>query len=623
MNRTCLMPALAAVLFFSQVNSGLGVLPDGISNSQKEDENPLSPRESLAKITVPEGFHVTLFAGEPNVAQPIAMAIDDRGRLWVAECYSYKKWQRTGKDRILIFEDTDGDGQFDRRKFFAEDLANLSGLELGFGGVWVCCAPDLLFIPDRDRDDRPDGSPEVKLTGWDIKKAGHNIVNGLTWGPDGWLYGCQGIQGQSVVGVPGEEHRTPINCGIWRYHPVRKTFEVVAHGTTNPWGLDFNEHGEGFFANCVIGHLWHLIPGAHYKRMYGQDFNPHAYELLSECSDHLHWGGGKWTDSRGGEGKHSEAGGGHAHVGAMVYLGDNWPDKYRGTLFTCNLHGNRVNNDLLERRGSGYVGRHGKDFLFGNDPWFRGLELKYGPDGGVFVSDWCDYGECHDNDGVHRSSGRIYKVVYGQPNEIEKDLNLATKSDIELVQLQTHKNDFFRRRARRILQERAAAGRDMTDARREIVARRAQPDLNTADRLNLLWTTNVIGGLDESRLLEVADESDEHLRAWAIRLLVDDPSSISDRVAKEFKNTASLDKSPLVRLHLASALQRLKPSQAWSIAEALVAHEADADDQNLPLMIWYGIERLIPEDKNRAIALAAKTKIPLVRQFIARRLAGQ
>ena len=134
-----------------------------------------------------------------------------------------------------------------------------------------------------------------------------------------------------------------------RYHPVRHEFEVVAHGTVNPWGLDFNDYGEGFFPNSVTGHLWHLIPGAHYKRIYGRQYYPHTYELLDACSDHYHFAGKDWHFSRGDEGKdaHKDAGGGNAHAGAMVYLGDNWPDRYRNSVFLCNLHGNRINNDRL------------------------------------------------------------------------------------------------------------------------------------------------------------------------------------------------------------------------------------------------------------------------------------
>ena len=236
-------------------------------------------------------------------------------------------------------------------------------------------------------------------------------------GPDGWLWGCHGIQDESRVGVPGtpDEKRTKIRCSIWRYHPTRKVFEVICHGTTNPWGLDFDEHGQAFFSNSVIGHFWHVIPGARFKRMYGQDYNPYTYRLINEVSDHLHWPGGKWGDSRKQTANVDRMGGGHAHCGAMIYQGDNWPDEYRGSVFMGNVHGRRLNHDLLERKGCGYVAKHGKDFLHSSDPWFRIVAVKSGPDGGVFFTDWSDQGECHDNDGVHRSSGRIYKVVYGEP----------------------------------------------------------------------------------------------------------------------------------------------------------------------------------------------------------------
>src|SRR5207248_6874661 len=190
-------------------------------------------------------------------------------------------------------------------------------IALGFGGVWLCSTPNLVFIPVRAGEDRPAGPPEVVLDGWNLKEAKHNVFNGLTWGPDGWLWGCNGIQSRSLVGPPRtpKEKRVEINCGVWRYHPTRKVFEAVAHGTTNPWGLDFDDSGEAFITNCVIKHLWHVVPGAHFQRMYGQDSNPYSYGLLESCADHLHWGGGHWTESRGGKGPHDVPGGGHAHVG--------------------------------------------------------------------------------------------------------------------------------------------------------------------------------------------------------------------------------------------------------------------------------------------------------------------
>ena len=352
--------------------------------------------EAAGHMTVPKGFSVSLFAGEPDVVQPIAMAFDERGRLWVVECLSYPNWRKDGKgnDRVVILEDRDGDGRFDSRKVFFDRGVNLSGIELGFGGVWLCSAPNLIFIPDRNGDDRPDAEPQVLLDGWDMIKTKHNVFNSLGWGPDGWLYGCNGIQAESLIGAPGtpDAERVAFNCGVWRYHPTGKQFEVVASGTTNPWGLDWDDYGEAFITNCVIKHIFHVIPGAHYDRMYGQDLNPHVYGLLPSCADHIHWGGGSWTSSRGGKGEHDSPGGGHAHAGCCVYLGTNFPPEYRNSVLMCNLHGNRLNRDTLAPQGSSYVAHHALDFMLANDEWFRGLVVKYGPDGGLYVSDWTDTG---------------------------------------------------------------------------------------------------------------------------------------------------------------------------------------------------------------------------------------
>jgi putative membrane-bound dehydrogenase-like protein len=583
---------------------------------------PLQAKEATARIKLPEGFTVSQFAAEPDVVQPIAMTIDHKGRLWVVENYAYPIWLGGphGRDRILIFEDADGDGRFDRRTVFFDRGTNFTGIELGFGGVWVCSTPNLLFIPDRDGDDRPDGPPVIKLDGWS-KTPQHNMFNGLKWGPDGWLWGCNGILSISRVGKPGtaDLKRVALDCGVWRYHPSREVFEAVAHGTTNPWGLDFDLLGEAFITNCVIPHLFHVIPGAHFQRMFGEDVIPNRYELMETCADHIHWAGGRWQDSRDGKGQHGEAGGGHAHVGAMIYLGDNWPDRYRNAVFTCNLHGRRVNHDRLERQKSGYVARHEKDFLTVDDTWFRGLELKYGPDGAVYLTDWYDTGECHetDSDNAHRENGRIYKVAYGTAPPVKVDL--SAEGDLALARYQLHKNDWHVRTARRLLQERAVAGKDLGEANRflsEVLTN--NPDVTR--RLRALWALSATGGLEEKTLQGLLHDASEHVRAWAIRLLCDDDKTPAAATVSRFAELARTDPSPKVRLSLASALQRLPHEQRWQVAEPLASHEEDAADRSLCLMIWYGIEPLVPADRSRALSLAAHSEIPIVRRLVARRV---
>ncbi len=613
-----------AVIIFGLIGpasaSELPGLPSGVAITQDPKDKPIAPEEALHRMTVPEGFNVSLFAGEPNVMQPIAFDFDDRGRLWAVECFSYPDFKNTNRDRILVLTDKDGDGRFDERKVFFDKGRRLSGIAVGFGGVWVTSSPELLFYPDKNGDDTPDGPPVVHLDGFTLQ-AGHNLVNGLAWGPDGWLYGRHGITATSLVGAPGTpaRDRIQLNCSIWRYHPIRHVFEVVANGTTNPWGLDWDENGQAFFSNNVIGHLWHLVPGAHYQRMFGEDFNPYLFALMGSCSDHKHFAGNDWTKSRGGQGEHAELGGGHSHAGAMIYQGDNWPDEYRHRIMMANIHGNRLLYDELERKGSGYVGRHGKSFLMANDPWFRAINISYGPDGGVFASDWNDLGECHDNDGSYRASGRIYKVTYGKTTPVE-NLNLAGFSDTELVKLQSHKNEWFVRHARRILEERAAAGKLSPQTSGEL--REMLQSGEAPRRLRALWALHAIDATGESDLLKLTDDSSEYIRWWVVQLLVENKQA-SRPVLEKFLAMAANDSSALVRLALASALQRIKFEDRWDIADALLQHREDSADENLPLMVWYAVEPLVPKDSGRAVRIAGHSKIKAVREFISRRIAAQ
>lgn len=590
----------------------------------------LKPAEALKAIAVPKGFRVQLAAAEPMVRQPIDMAWDTRGRLWVAECYTYAEretnFEKKLKDRIIILEDTNHDGVFDKRKIFWDGARQLTSIELGFGGVWAACAPNILFLADRNGDDQPDGEPEVILNGFDTDKVRHNIVNGLRWGPDGWLYGRHGILGPgSKVGRPGtpEAKRTHIQCGIWRYHPSRKNFEVVCHGTTNPWGHDWDEHGQLFFINTVIGHLWHAVPGARYQRMYGNHFDKHLYELIQQTADHYHFDVGKekWSDLKktGMTSGTDAAGGGHAHTGMMIYLGDNWPAEYRGNVFTLNLHGLRMNQESLHRQGAGYVGKHAADFMSTSDKWFRGIELSYAPDGSVYVLDWSDIGECHDNDGIHRTSGRIYRISYGKTEAAKVDLTKWSNED--LAESVGSPNEWYSRQARQLIQQRAAAGQDLTKAALKLM-NTYRLTSSTPTALRAMWTLNAIGSADEDWLLEQSNDEREHIRTWAIKLLCDQ-EALSKKTQKRFIEMGGQDKAGLVQLQLASALQQLPLEDRWPLANALVSQDTFAKDPVFPLLVWYGINPAVTENRNAALKLVAQCKIPKVRQFIARRVAGE
>ena len=477
-----------------------------LTSSIRADDRPLPPVAAAQAMTLPDGFNATLFAGEPDIVQPIAFTFDDRGRMWVVECLSYPNWSEdgTGHDRVTILEDTDGDGTHDKKTIFLDNGSNLSGIELGFGGVWLCSLPNLIYIPNADNDDKPDGPAQILLDGWNLKETKHNVFNSLNWGPDGWLYGCNGIQARSWVGTPGtpQENRTYIDCGVWRYHSTKKIFEVVATGTTNPFGLDWDRHGEMFITNCVIDHLWHFVPGGRYQRMYGDDPHRYTYELMGPASDHKHWGGGDWTSSRANDGTveqiHSVAGGGHAHSGCCIYQGTNFPEEYRGSVFMSNIHGNRLNRDTLHRTKDGYVGKHAPDFMLANDPWFRGICIKQGPEGALYVSDWCDTGECHNYKVVDATNGRIHRISYKGVRPFKGDVSQMNKE--KLIEAQSSNNEWLARKARRILRERGIL--PIADSS---TANSAQPYFNAIDMTdggNVYSLFQLAGQLQESSSID-------------------------------------------------------------------------------------------------------------------------
>lgn len=567
--------------------------PAIVNNERDQDAQPMDASEAAERIQLPDGFRATVFASEPDVQNPIAMAWDDVGRMWVAENYTYsdrtQRFDLSMRDRVTILHDTNGDGKADSRKVFTDNVQMLTSVELGRGGVWLMCPPQLLFVPDADGDDVPDGPPEVVLDGFTVAKSNyHNFANGLRWGPDGWLYGRCGHSCPGNLGRPGTkmEQRVPIDGGIWRYHPDRKTVEVLTHGTVNPWGHDWDANGELFFINTVIGHLWHMMPGAHFKEPFGESPNPLVFDRIDMIADHYHFDrNGSWTKSR--DGAANEFGGGHAHIGMMIYQSDVWPKKYHDQLFTLNMHGLRANVETLRREGAGYVASHEPDFFVAVDPFFRGIEISVGPDGQVYVLDWSDTGECHDHTGVHRTSGRVYKIEH-------------------------------------------AGGREPTRPF-------SKPACMTAPgKLPELWRRYQAGQTTKTELINLLSDPDEHVRVWAIRLLTDHwpldtfngplPSvSYPDQpdVDAALVAAAEKDASGLVQLTLASTLQRMPLEKRASLAMEMVKHESFSGDRDLPKMIWFGLMPLVNDDPAELLRVAKECRQASTMSWISRGIAGK
>jgi len=543
-----------------------------------------SGRECAARMTVPPGFEVKCFASEPDVVNPIAIDFDHRGRAYVLECLQYPTKAPIGSkgaDRIRIYEDTKGDGIADKVTTFAEGLNLATGIAVGHGGVFVGEAPYLLFLQSTKGDDKAD-KRTVLLDGFGYQDT-HETLNSFLWGPDGWLYGCHGVFTHSLVGKPGtpKDKRVPLNAGIWRYHPITQKFEVFAEGTSNPWGFDYDENGSGFLTACVIPHLFHIVPTGLYIRQAGQNFNPFAYGQIREICDHVHYFGASSHEGNI-DPRRLTVGGGHAHAGCLIYQGGAYPEKWQGRVFMNNIHGSRINTDILKRNGSTYIGSHGEDFLVANDPNFRVIQLRTGPDGSVYMTDFYDPQICHNTDASiwDRTHGRIYKVVYkGTQEPLLGDLSKL--STAELIGLLKSDNSWWWRQALLILQERGDGSK--WNLLKDMIEKSHDYRIS----LRALWALYGTEEFDEEYGAELLRHKDPWVRAWAVRLLGELDRKLSSHTMEALRLCMTRED---VRLQIAILCRRLRAyNDTWPILRELFGRD-DVKDPVIPLLAWLALE---------------------------------
>ncbi len=576
---------------------------------------PLSPEEARARFTLPEGFEIRLFASEPEIVNPVAMTWDARGRLWVVELYEYPLGAPPGqkpRDRIKILEDTDADGRADKVHVWADGLNLATGILLGNGGAYVGTAPNLLFLQDTDGDDRADRR-SVALTGFGLDDR-HELLNGFTWGPDGWMYMTHGVFTRSRVQDPSHPDAPPVllTAGVARFDPLRHVFEVFAEGTSNPWGVDFDRAGNAFVSACVIEHLFHMAPGGIYDRQAGTEPNPHAYERLHAINDHRH---------------HMAA-----YAGVQIYQGDQFPSENLGTVLEGNIHDNAVHQDRLNPRGSSFVASRWRDLVRANDGWFMPVSTQVGPDGAVWIMDWYDRYPCYQNAqadpaGVDREYGRIWRVVStgGQPDRPvpsrpDPGMDLSRLPGKELLRVLVEPNVWMRRMARRILTERHEA--DVAKPLELLVLDTTAP---IETRLAALWTLHGSGQLADELIARASADAQAPVRAWAARLIGERHAG-TDADLQILKDLAA-DPDPSVRLAVAVACRQFtsgaltvdQPPRHPEVLVApvlaeLVAHSAAGDDPVLPFMIWEAAEPVVaadPEPDLKWVAENGQRYLPL------------
>lgn len=558
----------------------------------------LAPDEAVKRMQVADGFDVQLVASEPLVRQPVCIEFDDRGRLWVIQYlqypnpeglkrvqvdrYSRTKYDRVpeppphgprGADRITILQDTDGDGRMDQGKDFIDELNLATGLAFGHDGVFVLNVPYLLFYPDRNRDDVPDGDPEVLLTGFGMEDA-HSLANSLTWGPDGWLYGCQGST--VTANIRGIEFQQ----GVWRYHPQTKAFELFCEGGGNAWGLDFDSHGNLFYSTNYGGHvLVHGLQGGYFVKSFakhGELHNPHSYGYFEHASHH---------NFRGG----------HVTVGGIVYQGDSLPDAFRGKYIAGDLLGHGVYWHDIQPDGSTVKTSHGGELLRAHDDWFAPTDVTLGPDGAVYVADWYDGRTAHPDPDAEwdRTNGRIYRIAAKESKR--PDVPDFSKLDAnQLLELHKHPGQWHVRHARQELVRRLTSsvprgesfiGPVEAKLRELVIQSRAE-----SAALEALWTLQALDRFDEELAGQLLDSVHPAVRAWTIRWL-GDRGQVSPEMAHRLDDFAEHEPVVEVRQQLACTAARLPAHQAMPIINANINRDIDNDDPRLPLLWWWAVER--------------------------------
>ena len=571
-------------------------------------------------MTVAQGFQVELVACEPMVRQPVAIEFDDRGRLWVIQYLQYPnpaglkrvevdRYSRTvydrvpdppphgpkGADRITILEDTDGDGRADRAKNFIDGLNLASGLTFGYGGVFVLNVPYLLFYPDRNHDDVPDGEPEVLLRGFGMQDA-HSVANSLTWGPAGWLYGTQGST------VTAKIRGIEFQQGVWRYHPRTREFELFCEGGGNSWGLDFDEEGRLLYSTNVGGYVMlHGVQGGFYWKQFtkhGALHNAYSFGFF----DHV---------------LHKDFTGGHVTVGGVVYQGDSFPPQWRGAYIAADLLGHAVHWHKMTPHGSSLTSEHGGTLLAANDTWFAPSDVTVGPDGAIYVADWYDPRMAHPDPDAEwdRSNGRIYRIR-ATDTPATPHVNLQAKTSAELVEALASENNGHVRRARRLLTERRD---ETTFPRLEAIA---LSDRNGRLPLEALWALYASGGFDDSVAQRLLAHRSAAVRAWTVRFL-GDSGSLDNILQSRLINLARSDPDPAVRSQLAASAGRLPVEQMLPLVAALWTQARDVDDPHIPLLLWWALEARAISDSSLIVGRFCQPDVwesPIASRWLAPRL---
>ena len=529
---------------------------------------PLSPEDSMKYTQVPVGFRMELFAAEPDVINPIYMAWDERGRLWVVETVDYPnefKDGRKGNDRIKICEDTDGDGKADKFTVFAEGFNIPTSMTFARGGIILAHAPEFYFLKDTDGDDKADVR-EVLFTGWGVGDT-HAGPSNLRYGFDNWIYGTVGYA-RFTGSLGGKQHN--FGMGVFRFKPDASDIEFLHQFNNNTWGLGFNAAGDVFGSTANNNPTFF---GGIPATVFGEDRQMSAKMIADSRSFHPITPNIRQVDAFNAY----TAGCGHAFATSAAF-----PKKYRDrAAFICGPTGNLLGSYYITQKGAGYSAKNGFSFVASADEWFSPIVAEVGPDGHLWIADWYNFiiqhnptpsigrggyaarngrGNAHINPNRDRQHGRIYRVVW-EGAQKSKITSLANASPLQLVEALDNDNLFWRQTAQRLIVN------DRTFDKDEALQNRVL--LPGVGAIHALWALKGLDKINENTIKSALKNKDAAVRRNAVRALENKKTD-----EELLYNSSTLtDKDLLVRLSAIVKLAQFNETPVHKRAAGILSED--------------------------------------------------
>ncbi len=535
--------------------------------AQRDLENIPDPDPEIERqsFQVVDGFEVNLFAGDPQIAKPIQMNFDEQGRLWIAssEVYPHLKPGQEATDKILVCEDTDGDGQVDKTTVFADGLLIPTGVVPGDGGCYVVNSTELIHLKDTDGDGKAD-QRRIILSGFGTEDT-HHLLHTLRWGHDGQLYMNQSIYIHSHVETPyGVQHLN--GGGIWRFRPETMQLDVLCKGFVNPWGHHFDEWGQSFATDGAYGEgINYVFPGSVFVT------SPGAKRILRGLNP-----------------------GSPKHCGLEILSGRHLPPDWQGSMVTNDFRANRVCRFVVSEDRSAYSSRQETELIKTDHVAFRPIDVKMGPDGAIYIADWYNpiiqHGEVDfrdpRRDHVH---GRIWRIS-AKDRPLLEHPDLVGASVEALLGYLSVPEDWVRLHAKLQLKQRGAA-----EVLPQLEAWLANLDPAADDyeklRLEGLWVYQNLNVVNPVLLGQVAASPDHRARAAALRV-ADQWTTMLPDGGMGLMTRGVRDEHPRVRLEAVRGLATIGTPAA--AVEAMKALEQPLDDY-LEFALWVTMRDLRDE----------------------------